>query len=130
MLKIQVLNDIMLSMSKTPKDKIFSNTSVRTSNLLKKYANQNPLLPPKSMVYEPKIPYYMPHQVPDQIAEGPALKSDNVLCTVHIMGNCSSANSSQQIYMKSPRIASEALAARPSYLYCDNTVIESRLLRS
>jgi len=46
------------------------------------------------MVFEPKIPYYMPHQVPDQIAEGPALKSDNVLCTVHIMVRCSSANSS------------------------------------
>jgi hypothetical protein len=45
------------------------------------------------MVYEWKIPYYMPHQVPDQTAEGPALKNDNVLCTVHIIVHCSSANS-------------------------------------
>ena len=56
--------------------------------------NQNSFLPPKYMVYERKIPYCMPRPVPDQIAEGPALKSDNVLCTVHIMVYCSSANSS------------------------------------
>jgi hypothetical protein len=34
----------------------------------------------------------MSRKVPDQIAEGPVLKSDNVLCTVRIMVHCSSAN--------------------------------------
>jgi len=36
----------------------------------------------------------MPHPVPDQIAEGPTLKGDNVLYTVQIKVHCSSANSS------------------------------------
>jgi len=94
-LKIKVLNDIMLSMGNTPKDLKSSAIPLWEPQIsLKKYVNQNPLLPLKFMVFEPKIPYYMPHQVPDQIAEGPALKSDNVLCTVHIMVRCSSANSS------------------------------------
>lgn len=92
MLKIQVLNDIMLSVGNTPKDLISSATPMWEPQTQKNMnVNQNPLLPPKSMVYERKIPSYIPCPVPGHIAEGPALNSDNVLCTVHIKAHCSSA---------------------------------------
>lgn len=36
----------------------------------------------------------MPSPLPDQTAEGPTWKSNNVLCIIHIKGQCSSASSS------------------------------------
>jgi hypothetical protein len=95
MLKIQILNDIVLSMGNAPKDLKSSAIPLwepQISFKKNECKSKTPFFPQNLWFMNEKIPYYMPHQVPDQTAEGPALKNDTVLCTVHIIVQCSSAN--------------------------------------